>query len=1052
MRRDKTDTGLSTLSNPLVSLPMDERKDNRKHQWKRAQLSAGQVDRLIKAREEWLKQDAGTSNEDSVKNLIASTKTYLSHGYLSSLHSSYLPALADSDFEESRIGAFEVTRWVLNPEENPLDKLTNVYQAFSKENCNIALIFNRKTTGCKVYFAVCSRKDDFQSTEVTNFLLPLAKKSFQGNFPGAVCCDIGTQTVSDLFTTDEGKSVAIVSNLASEKSEKFLSQTLEKLIDGMMPISDSEEYSIVMIASPVNDYDDKLRVISNAYTALSSQAEVQMNTSMAENISVSSAATKGLSVGGGISAGGSAGIPLVAEGHVEVHAHVDGHWDSTMTEAQGFDHSEGKTVTYTNYDVKYVLNLLEKAMQRLEQCKATGMWNYATYIVSNDEPMAHNVAHMYAALVQGEESYLEESAVNIWTRDDSFTPLKKDTSESREEDENEDIPSADVILTSLSRLHHPEFILNSELEKHDMIRFPVLTDATNTISTIELSRAMNFPGKSVSGFPVTESAAFGRSISLLDEEKEPAPKIKVGDIWHMRKADGGKVELDTNLLTSHVFITGSTGSGKSNTVYQLLNKLAIDNDDKKTFLVVEPTKGEYKTIFGGRSDVSVYGTNFQTTDLLRINPFSFPDGIQLYAHLDKLIEIFNACWPMYAAMPAVLKDAMERAYIDAGWNLASSENPYGRLFPTFVDVLRQIDIVMNESDYSGDSKGDYKGALKTRLKSLTNGVYSQIFTCDECSASELFDKNVIVDLSEIGMETTSLIMGILVLKLQEYRMASKAMNSDLKHITVLEEAHNLLKRTSTEQSAEGSNLVGKSVEMITNAIAEMRTYGECFMIVDQAPGALDPAAIRNTNTKIVLRLPDYSDRELVGKSIGLNDYQVVELGKLERGVAAVYQSGWIESVLCKFEEFKEKNPFSNSSPVQNQHHPASILLNAVLYGTQFAELAGPAIKGTKNSIILRSNLPVSLKKMVSELCSSEEPITKEQLGKIAYELVDGEALFASGNEPRLPEIAHRLFRNYQINAATLEQSNLVFLNDLVKQEHLRRERELAYNWQSGGVR
>ena len=57
--------------------------------------------------------------------------------------------------------------------------------------------------------------------------------------------------------------------------------------------------------------------------------------------------------------------------------------------------------------------------------------------------------------------------------------------------------------------------------------------------------------------------------------------------------------------------------------------------------------------------------------------------------------------------------------------------------------------------------------------------------------------------------------------------------------------------------------------MISNAIAEMRTYGEGFIIADQAPGLLDMAAIRNTNTKVILRLPDQSDRELAGKAAGL---------------------------------------------------------------------------------------------------------------------------------------------------------------------------------------
>ena len=72
-------------------------------------------------------------------------------------------------------------------------------------------------------------------------------------------------------------------------------------------------------------------------------------------------------------------------------------------------------------------------------------------------------------------------------------------------------------------------------------------------------------------------------------------------------------------------------------------------------------------------------------------------------------------------------------------------------------------------------------------------------------------------------------------------------NSKLRHITVLEEAHNLLKKV--DSSTAGGNVVKKSVEMICNSIAEMRTYGEGFVIVDQSPTAVDIAAIKD-------RLPD----------------------------------------------------------------------------------------------------------------------------------------------------------------------------------------------------
>lgn len=135
-------------------------------------------------------------------------------------------------------------------------------------------------------------------------------------------------------------------------------------------------------------------------------------------------------------------------------------------------------------------------------------------------------------------------------------------------------------------------------------------------------------------------------------------------------------------------------------------------------------------------------------------------------------------------------------------------------------------------------------------------------------------------------------------------MCQEGVNRQLHHVTVLEEAHHLLKRTSGERNPEGSNITGKSVEMIADAIAEMHTYGEGFVIADQASGLLDMAVIRNTNTKILLRIPEYQDRLLAGRAAGLNEGQMEELAKLPLGVAAVYQSHWLESVLCRFARYE----------------------------------------------------------------------------------------------------------------------------------------------------
>jgi hypothetical protein len=366
-----------------------------------------------------------------------------------------------------------------------------------------------------------------------------------------------------------------------------------------------------------------------------------------------------------------------------------------------------------------------------------------------------------------------------------------------------------------------------------------------------------------------------------------------------------RVPLSREELKKHTFITGSTGSGKSNTIYKLISEVCLSKGNETIFLVIEPAKGEYKDVFGGLENVTVYGTNpFTVPNLLQINPFSFPEGVHVLEHIDRLVEVFNACWPMYAAMPAILREAVEKAYELVGWNVRTSKRISS--FPTFDTLMSVLPKIIDTSSFSADTSNDYKGALLTRVRSLTTGIHGQIFG-DDTDARTLFNENAIVDISRVGSsETKALIMGILVLKLQEFRMSEpRARNNKLKHITVLEEAHNLLRRTSSEQSQESSNLQGKSVEMLANAIAEMRTYGEGFIIADQSPGLMDMSVIRNTNTKIILRLPDESDRILVGRAAGLSDTQISELSKLKTGVAAITQSGWLEPVLCLVDEYKD---------------------------------------------------------------------------------------------------------------------------------------------------
>ncbi len=378
-----------------------------------------------------------------------------------------------------------------------------------------------------------------------------------------------------------------------------------------------------------------------------------------------------------------------------------------------------------------------------------------------------------------------------------------------------------------------------------------------------------------------------------------------------RAIESSKVSLDVDSLAMHTFIVGATGSGKSNTIYTLLDRLTSTRRDALTFMVIEPAKGEYKRVFGHKRSrkVFVFGTNPDYTKLLKINPFKFPNGVHVLEHIDRLVEIFNVCWPMYAAMPAVLKDAVLASYSACGWDLTTSTNSVAEnLYPTFQDLLEQLILVINESGYSEEVKSNYVGSLTTRVRSLTNGLNGQIFSFTEIDNKILFDTNVIVDLSRVGsQETKALIMGVLVMRLSEHRMSGAAeSNSKLRNVTVLEEAHNILGAAQQDNRAEGANIAGKSVEMLANAIAEMRSYGEGFIIADQSPGTVDISAIRNANTKIIMRLPEENDRRVSGKAAALKDIQIDEIARLPKGVAVVYQNDWIEPILCKVDKYEGK--------------------------------------------------------------------------------------------------------------------------------------------------
>ena len=664
------------------------------------------------------------------------------------------------------------------------------------------------------------------------------------------------------------------------------------------------------------------------------------------------------------------------EGFTESHSESSSHADNfSMSNGQTATIGESKTVTITVRDkhIDELLKRIDNQLERINQAEGAGLWQTGAYFLSyeNDRATAELGATIFRAIMEGESSGVEVSAINTWYL----------------ENENENLARA--LPLAISCFTHPIFLYKnkSELDIH--------VTGTSLINSSELAMMIGLPRKSVPGLPVVEHASLAKEVVSYSGNKN-SREIELGCIFdYGMEYPENRVTLKQKSLTQHVFVTGSTGCGKSETVYKLIDEARVTG---AKFLVIEPAKGEYKNVFG---NVPVFGTNPKMTRLLRINPFRFPtgnNGIHVLEHVDRLVEIFNVCWPMYAAMPAVLKKAVLACYEKCGWDLINSNNRYAtELFPTFADLQQELVQTINESAYSEEVKSNYTGSLVTRVESLTNGINGEIFASTDLKDDVLFDENAIIDLSRVGsLETKSLIMGILIMRLGEYRMSTaKEANSGLQHITVLEEAHNILKRTSTEQSMEGSNVTGKSVEMITNAIAEMRTYGESFVIVDQSPTSVAPAAIKNTNTKIIMRLPDGDDRKITGKAVSMKDNQIDEIAKLPTGVAVVYQNDWVAPVLCKIDMYKgERVPFATIDGTRRFDNSKAInaeILKLLLKGRINVpiELDLDFVLGNIQNCRIPTSLKIEITNIITDIKQGKEVIWQdENFAKLSHLVVD----------------------------------------------------------------
>ena len=575
-----------------------------------------------------------------------------------------------------------------------------------------------------------------------------------------------------------------------------------------------------------------------------------------------------------------------SENHGEHHSTstVTGHSNGTQT-----NHSESvneQMEVETKSASQWLKYIDEVLLPRLDQGRGKGIFLSCTYLFGENLAMLYRLANTAISLYSGPKG--NQAAL-------SFYKLSGK-------------PEVAGCLHALQNLQIPARTENSGTflgvaTALSRCQTETLAWGGSWISSDELGLLAGLPQKEVIGLKLREEVEFGLNVSPVPEPQ----RIELGQLVQCGDVKQIPVYLNRNNLDKHTFIAGVTGSGKTTTCQNILLDAALP------FLVIEPAKTEYRVLKDACPDVLFFTPGRQDVAPFFLNPFELFPGEAISSRADMLKATLEASFEMEAAIPQIMEAAIYQAYTDKGWDIQTNtwnglgegdgQGPFAAgvyAFPTLTDFSKAIQEVTDAQGFDQRLRDEYLGSINARIQSLMVGAKGMMLnTPRSLDFRDLVRRKVIIELEEIknGSEK-SLLMGFILTNLLQAVQACHAKDPSFQHITLIEEAHRLLSRYQPGDSMNKK----QGVEVFSDMLAEVRKYGESFIIVDQIPDKMTPEVLKNTNTKIVHKLFAQDDKEAIGNTMALNDEQKAFLSNLEPGRAIMFSQGWSKAIQVQITE------------------------------------------------------------------------------------------------------------------------------------------------------
>lgn len=489
----------------------------------------------------------------------------------------------------------------------------------------------------------------------------------------------------------------------------------------------------------------------------------------------------------------------------------------------------------------------------------------------------NNALFNYGILIYGNARSVEDITSKIYghlTFDTSKAPSLKiiDLSNTEVSDKNNFIPLPWITSELLLQSDRNSQIWSYNTGFNNFYRLPYIITAEEATEFFRLPIGTQ---RVSAGLPIndTESSSKTYSNNLIN-----AGDIEIG----LLKSSGNKDSIGITLkdLAKHMLVVGTPGSGKTTFSVGLLDRLWKEHHIP--FLVIEPAKNEYRALVQSIPDLQVFtpGKNFISPFVF--NPFVPPKNVKLETYKSTLKTAFAAAVSMSTPLDKIFEESINNCYSDFKWLDTYTSDNKGLNF-NISDFIKCFQKTFDEIGYTGDAKNIGRAGV-VRLNSLVN-LFDNYFSIP---IEDLLQKPTIIELAAIeNSDQKALIIALLLLSILAYVNSNYVGEGGLKNVILLEEAHVLLDADSNGSQGD-ANPSAIAQGLVKRMLAEIRSYGVGLVIADQSPRKVSTDVVGLTDMKVVFRLVESADKQIIADSMNMSDSQVQRLSRLKPGEAFLF--------------------------------------------------------------------------------------------------------------------------------------------------------------------